>query len=88
MSKQWAEDEAKLGFSGPPAEIGWADHEEIVAQLNARQAFFRQQAEEWREEAVKLRQVLNKVENRLEQGHTAEQVLDYLEGIRAEGKQP
>ena len=36
MSLQWAKDEAKLGFSGPPGELGWADHEEVVEGLKAK----------------------------------------------------
>ena len=58
MNVKWAEDEAKMGFAGPPSELSWADHEEVVAQLTARVAFFRQQAEEWQKEAEKLRRLL------------------------------
>ena len=54
MSKQWAEDESKMGFSGPPAEIGWADHEEVVAQLTERVAFFRDMANDWHAESGRL----------------------------------
>ncbi len=55
MTQSWAEDEQKLGFSGPPSDIGWADHEEIVSQLMARVAFFRESAQDWQKEAEKLR---------------------------------
>ena len=55
MTQSWAEGEGKLGFSGPPSDIGWADHEEIVSQLTARVAYFREQAQDWQKEAEKLR---------------------------------
>ena len=57
---KWAEDEEKMGFSGPPSELGWADHEEIVAQLTASVAFFRDQALEWRTEAERLKDGVRK----------------------------
>jgi len=61
-------------------DLDWTDHEEVVAQLNARVAYFRQQAQEWREECTKWRGRVANIENRLEEGHTPEQVLDLIEG--------